>query len=315
MNDTSYIFFLYPLLPEKLHEMPISNIPILYFGILTIILNTNNYKHILISSTLFVIQKPTALIIHLLINGLAYLHKFTFSFVMNSLTPVIAIADINLANQVKELVMKLPFMQPPIVCQSGTQLLGILNTQDANILFWGADFTDIPGFDLFQLQTNLPPVIVVSHSKEMALAAFDVGALDYLVSPLIPLRFQKACYRALQVMSHASNLTLADKIMVKIGRKIHAILFDEILFIEAYGMYSKICKPNGKVLVINDVITRLEHQLPAKIFTRVHKSYIVNIQKITSFDKKNLYIDDKAIEIGVTYKLRLNSWLKLLDKE
>lgn len=234
---------------------------------------------------------------------------------MNSLTPVIAIADSSLVNQVKEYVTQLSFMHSPLICTSGSELMNLLTTNDIDVIFWGTDFSDVKGLELFQLKPNLPPVVVISPSKDFTLEAFDVGALDYLIPPLAPLRFHKACFRAVHVTPNTSNLTLKDKIMVKIGRKMHAILFEDILFIEAYGMYSKIHKANGKVLVVNDAITYLEQQLPARNFIRVHKSYIVNIQKITSFDKKNLYIDDKTIEIGVTYKLRLNSWLKLLDKE
>lgn len=234
---------------------------------------------------------------------------------MNSLTPVIAIADPTLSKQVKDLVGQLPFMQSAITCSSGIELLTMLSKNHTSVIFWGADFADIKGLELFELTPNLPPVVVISPTKDLALEAFDVGALDYLVPPLAPLRFQKACFRAAHISPSANNLTLTNKIMVKIGRKMHAILFDDILFIEAYGMYSKIYKTNGKVLVINDVITHLEQQLSSKNFLRVHKSYIVNIQKVTSFDKKNLYIDDKTIEIGVTYKLRLSSWLKMLDKD
>lgn len=235
---------------------------------------------------------------------------------MNSLTPVIAIADSNLANQVKEYATQLPFMHSPLICTSGAALMALLTANDIDLIFWGTDFADVKGLELFQLRPNLPPVVVVSPSKDFTLEAFDVGALDYLMPPLTPLRFHKACFRVVHINSaNSSNLAIKNKIMVKIGRKMHAILYDDIMFIEAYGMYSKIHKTNGKILVVNDVITHLEHQLPVKNFIRVHKSYIVNINKITSFDKKNLYIDDKAIEIGITYKLRLSSWLKMLDKE
>jgi DNA-binding LytR/AlgR family response regulator len=87
--------------------------------------------------------------------------------------------------------------------------------------------------------------------------------------------------------------------------------FEDIDFINAFGIYSKIYIEN-KSTVVNESIATLEEVLPSKIFRRIHKSYIVNVKKVTGYDHKSVFINDVILPIGFSYKKNVNDFIQFI---
>jgi DNA-binding LytR/AlgR family response regulator len=97
------------------------------------------------------------------------------------------------------------------------------------------------------------------------------------------------------------------------GRTLHRFNLEDIDYIEAFSIYSKIYS-KGTLFVVNEIISALEIKLSKKAFVRVHKSYIINTNKITNIDNKNIWINQTPIPLGRTYKPLFEGLLKLFDK-
>lgn len=159
-------------------------------------------------------------------------------------------------------------------------------------------------------------VIFTTAYSEYALDGFELDALDYLVKPIDPERFNKAVDRALsykKLIESAENCNDSSElefIIVKAERKYVRIRIQDILYIEGLKDYVIIHLPDKKV-VTRMTVKAMEDTLPKHVFLRVNKSYIVNKEKIDSFDNNDVCIGTTEISIGLSYRETvLNSLLK-----
>ena len=219
-----------------------------------------------------------------------------------------------LSSEVQAYTEKLPFLVTVATCNTIKEAHKLLQKADFNLLILYVDSHDLADYHLLSSQITVP-FIVVSPSKEFAADAYEAGAKDYLLTPFDYERFQKAMIRAADIKSTPKSISFQKKLVIKAGRRAEIIPFDQIQYVEAYGTFAKIHKTSGAVVTVSEMLGWVMGQLPESLFLRVHKSYIVNIEKITSFDKRVIYIDNKSFEIGVTYKSKLASMLSILDKE
>lgn len=215
---------------------------------------------------------------------------------------------------IESFLKKMPLFHLSKTCQTYSQALDTLSSEKIDLVFLDIELPDISGLELLRGFPNLPPTIITSSYKEYATESYEIGrAVDYLVKPFTFDRFVLAVNRALSINFGKHSFLDKDFIMVKIGRNLQRFNLNEIEYIEAFTIYSKICY-NGTIYTVNEIISSLNSQLDIQRFIRVHKSYIVNVQKITSVDTKNIFINKTAIPIGKFYRPQFEGLLQLFSK-
>ncbi|MVM40415.1 response regulator [Spirosoma sp. HMF3257] len=199
------------------------------------------------------------------------------------------------------------------VCSTLEETVEMLATEAIDLIFLETRLANECGLTLLKSGINLPPVIVISSRPEDALACYEIGIpVDFLLKPFSFERLLRALNRALSIQFKSNSLVSIDSIFLKTGRKLQRFNYQTIDYIESYGIYSKVYMTDGSSIVNERVVT-LAKLLPSQFFMRVHKSFILNIRKITSFDRSNLCIGSTKIPIGVSYRPKLEGLLNLLD--
>lgn len=203
---------------------------------------------------------------------------------------------------INPLVEKLPFSTSVLYCKNLNEAHQMYLSQTFDVIVLDTNTKEFENLEFNQRVTAISKIIVVSDTEQYAIKAFEIGAIDYLIKPYSYESVSRAFLRAINANITDDSIAFNDKLLVKTGRKIEIITLDQIQFIEAFGIYSKIYLDDGKVIIANSVLAKIEPQLLKKKFQRVHRSFIVNINKITSFDKKKVFIQEKEIEIGASFK-------------
>ncbi|MBN9482121.1 MAG: DNA-binding response regulator [Bacteroidetes bacterium 43-93] len=199
----------------------------------------------------------------------------------------------------------------------GLELIESFSSADAAALFLANNTVDIvfldiqmPGITGIEFAKQIPPktlVIFTTAYAEYALDSYEVDAIDYLIKPVKFDRFQKAVNKAaayLQLLNSPkadSFDTIEDYFFVKADRRVFKIYFKDILFIEGLKDYVILHTDDQKIITAMNIKT-IFAQLPANIFARVSKSYVVNTTRIQSFDNNTVFLGKHEIPIGNTYR-------------
>jgi len=180
------------------------------------------------------------------------------------------------------------------------------NTVD--LVFLDIQMPGITGIEFAKTIPSQTLVIFTTAYSEYAIDSYEVDAIDFLVKPIETERFIKAVnkaitYHSLLLNEEKNNLeTIEDDFFfVKSDRKYFKINFDEILFVEGLKNYAVIQMETQRIIT-KMTLKNISESLPQKKFLRINKSYIVNTQKITSFDNNDLFIQSYEIAIGSNYR-------------
>ena len=168
---------------------------------------------------------------------------------------------------------------------------------------------ELNGLDFLKSLRDAPLVIFTTAYPQYALESYELDAIDYLVKPIRIERFLKSVNKAdnhLRLLKQEGNNNHVEKIeddfvYIKSDRKFFKIFFKDILYIEGLKDYVIIYTADNKIITSMNVKT-IAAQLPASIFARVSKSYIVNILHITAFDNELIYIQHHEIPLGQSFK-------------
>lgn len=217
------------------------------------------------------------------------------------------------ARQLVAMLDTLGFYQCVGIVASLEDAIRLMSVQPLDILFLDVRLDHTSGLTLLKTSANLPPVIVVSAYPEYAVDSYEVGrAVDFLLKPFTLDRLHVAISRALQRTHHPNHLIEADVAYLKMGRKVQRFDYNSMNYIEAFGIYSKVFTAEA-AHVVNERISTLQTLLPSRYFMRVHKSYIINTAKITSFDRSTIWLGRIQVPIGVSYRPRIEKLLGLFD--
>ena len=180
-----------------------------------------------------------------------------------------------------------------------------LNTHKVDLIFLDIEMPVLNGFELLDVLNNKPQIIFVTGKTEYAFKAFNYDATDYLHKPINRERFNIAVDKALDQHKLTLDFDEADgeDIFVKSNLKKHKVYIKDIKWIEALGDYVKLVTEENSLVVLS-TMKAFEAELPEDKFLRIHKSYIVNLDKIDRFNSKN-------VEVG-TYEIPLSRNKKTL---
>ncbi|WP_143305223.1 LytR/AlgR family response regulator transcription factor [Chitinophaga vietnamensis] len=213
----------------------------------------------------------------------------------------VIIDDEPLAREVvKEYLMNFPQVQVLQECNDGFEGLKAIQQHQPDIIFLDVQMPKITGFEMLELVETLPAVIFTTAFEEHAIRAFEVNAVDYLLKPFSRDRFDKALQKWLDkqvsvpapvpapetaalLETAASSPVQSNRVVIKINGKIKIIPVQDIHYLEAADDYVKIFTQEGSFLK-NKTMSFFEQTLDPQQFTRVHRSYMLNVNQVTRID-------------------------------
>jgi len=195
------------------------------------------------------------------------------------------------------------------VCKNALEANSILQKQKVDLIFLDIEMPHISGLSfLGTLKENKPKVIITTAFREHALTAFELDVVDYMLKPISYERFVKGVNKVLRLHNLEELASQTDHkdsedayIYLKADKKMVQIFFKDILYIEGLSNYVKIFT-TGKTIISYQKISYLEEALPAHDFMRIHRSYIVAIDKIKSYNNTSLEVGTQEIPLGGSYK-------------
>lgn len=209
----------------------------------------------------------------------------------------VLIDDEPLAREVvKEYLLNFPQIEVVQECNDGFEGLKAIQQHQPDIIFLDIQMPKITGFEMLELVENMPAVIFTTAFEEHAIRAFEVHAVDYLLKPFSSDRFDKALQKWLDhfqtttatntealLETAAATPLQSNRVVIKINGKIKIIPVQDIHYLEAADDYVKIVTQEGSFLK-NKTMAFFEKMLDPQQFTRVHRSYILNVNQVTRID-------------------------------
>ena len=229
----------------------------------------------------------------------------------------IAIDDEPLAvKKIAGYIRKIPFLELVAECRSASEAMGILDTTDVQLLFIDINMPDISGMEFVKSLTNKPYIVFTIAYSEYALEGFEVEAVDYLLKPITFTNFLKAANKVKNKVELTANnqkesiTTSANHLFVKSDYKLIRIELAEIKYIESQHEYIKIHLVNSTPVMTQLSLKSIEEQLPPDRFMRVHRSYIVNLAKVSVIERNRIVFDDKVyIPVSEQYKEKFQKYI------
>lgn len=213
-------------------------------------------------------------------------------------------------------ISKIDGLEVVATANNALKAFEIINTQSIDLMFLDIKMPNITGIDFLRTLKNPPKTIFTTAYRDFAIEGFELEVSDYLLKPIIFERFFKSMERFLR--ENNSNTTpeinqqKKDYIIVKSGNKNHKITIEEILYIESLKDYIKIHSQDGENIVSKFKISDIEVKLSNNQFIRIHRSYIINTEKITAFTTSEIEVNGIEIPIGASYKETAEQFLKNL---
>lgn len=181
-----------------------------------------------------------------------------------------------------------------------------LQKETVDLIFLDIKMPDISGMDLLSCLNKKPMVIFTTAYSEHAVESFELDAVDYLLKPFSLARFIKACNKANEIYTFRNKDTdKKDYLFLKTGYDQVRIKFDYIYYIEATGNYVNFVLKDQTILS-RITITEIELLLPAKQFIRIHRSFIVALNKIDKLERHQLLVNGSVLPIGNSYYSSIN---------
>ena len=174
-----------------------------------------------------------------------------------------------------------------------------INHNTIDLIFLDIEMPLINGFDLLDGLKNKPQIIFITSKADYAVKAFDYEATDFLQKPITKDRFLKAVKKAIDLhqLKNDSHEDLGEAIIIKSNLKKLKIYASKIKWIEAFGDYIKVITEDDNHLVLS-TMKAFEKELPEGKFLRVHKSFIVNLERVEKFNSKFAEIGPTKIPIS-----------------
>lgn len=216
----------------------------------------------------------------------------------------IAIDDEPLALDLMEAyIQKIPYLQLKGLYNNALQALDLVRQQEVDLIFLDINMPDVLGIDFVKGMKRPPMIIFVTAHERYALQGYEVSAVDYLLKPVSFERFMVAAEKAYS--NFINTAAFYDFIFVKSEHNVIKIELKNIHYIEGYKDYVKIITHEPKPILTITTFKAMEEMLPPT-FMRVHKSFIISVDKIISMRKGRILVKDKYLPIGDSYKEAFN---------
>ena len=214
----------------------------------------------------------------------------------------------------EDYISKIPFLSLTKSFQNPIEALSEVQEGNIDLVFLDVQMPELTGIQFLKIANGKCKVILTTAYPQYALEGYELNVLDYLLKPIAFDRFYKAAQKAkesicnipaaavaVEVLPPAPQTIINDFIFVKTEYKIQKIYLNDILFIEGLKDYISIYTKNDRIITLQSM-KKIDEALPDHLFVRVHKSYIVALDKIESIERSRIAIADKIIPIGDTFR-------------
>jgi len=205
-------------------------------------------------------------------------------------------------------ISKVPFLELVASCSNPLEAMKVLQNESIDLIFLDIQMPGLTGLQFIQSITEKPMFILITAYEKYALEGFNLDVVDYLVKPVSLDRFIKACHKAhelhqLKTGKEKGESNSASYFFINVDYSLVKVVFSDIMWIEGFKDYLKIhLKSTSKPIVARLTMKSIEEQLPASMFIRVQKSFIVSKEHITAVRKNSVFINDIEIPVGDNYK-------------
>jgi DNA-binding LytR/AlgR family response regulator len=206
----------------------------------------------------------------------------------------------------EEYVAETDFLKLVGSAENPLKIAGLIQEHNVDLIFLDINMPKMTGLEFLRSAKNLPMVIMTTAYGQYALEGFELDVIDYLVKPFSLERFLKACHKAhefklLKQRKLSPGAAGDEYFFVKSNGKIERVVFDELIYIEALTNYVTLHTTHGK-LITYLTIKGIMEKLPPEKFIQVHKSFIVNTDKITTIDGNTIHLGNHQVIIGQSFR-------------
>ncbi|MBK0381983.1 response regulator transcription factor [Pedobacter sp. SD-b] len=216
---------------------------------------------------------------------------------------------------IEDYISKIPFLNLYKSLQSPIEALSLVQEDKIDLVFLDVQMPELTGIQFLKIANGKCKTILTTAYPQYALEGYEHNVVDYLLKPIAFDRFYKAAQKAQDLINNNPSQNLVtitettaapqtfshDFIFVKTEYKIQKIYLDDILFIEGLKDYISIYTKTERIITLQSM-KKIDEALPNHLFVRVHKSYIVALDKIESIERSRIIIGDKIIPIGDTHR-------------
>jgi two-component system, LytTR family, response regulator len=222
----------------------------------------------------------------------------------------IAIDDEPIALEIiKSHASKVPFLDLKAVFTDAFKALEYVQKENIDLVFLDIKMPDISGIDFYNSLSKRPLLIFTTAYTEHAVTSFEMDAIDYLLKPFSLARFIKGCNKAFELYNFRNNTETSDHLFIKTGYEQLKVFYEDILYLEATGNYVTFALKDRQILSRSTFIEAI-NLLPPDKFVRVHRSYLVAVQKIDKIERHQVTINNITIPVSEAYSQELAVLLK-----
>ena len=201
-------------------------------------------------------------------------------------------------------------------CNNALKAIEFLRKEKIDLMFLDINMPEITGIEFLKSIPNPPYVIITTAYREYAIEGYDLDVVDFLLKPISFERFLKAinryCNRTRLITGDGgknSDKDVKQQVFIQDGKNIYKLNYEDILYFEGYGEYVKVIT-TAKTYMVRESLTEFEQKLSPDSFLRIHKSYIVNLKRITGFSTIHVLLKDIEIPIGRIFREKVVGILK-----
>lgn len=194
-------------------------------------------------------------------------------------------------------------------CRNAIEALGVLQQKSVDVIFLDIKMPRILGTEFLKNLPNPPKVIFVTAYREYAIDGFELDAVDYLVKPVSFERFFKAIIKLNRLMGKETNATVPGEtpgpaafVYLKVDKDMKKIFVNEIEYIESWKDYVMVFLTDGKHFMVKQSISAMENLLSEHRFMRIHRSYMISLNKVSGYNGLSVQLNSKEIPVGRLYK-------------
>ncbi|MBU1014396.1 MAG: LytTR family DNA-binding domain-containing protein [Bacteroidetes bacterium] len=217
--------------------------------------------------------------------------------------------------QMEEYIKRIPFLNLMQCFDNAIEPINFIKKNQVDLIFLDIEMEGFSGLQFIKSIQNKPKIILTTAYDAYALDAYNLNVSDYLLKPISFERFIQSLDKIFEYFSTIKSITTDEKVykrdyfFVKTEFRMQRVDFNDILFIEGMKEYLRIHTAEERIMTLQNFVSIIE-LLPSDNFIRVHKSYIVAVNKIKSIERNRIYIGDQIIPISASYKDQFFMFLK-----